>query len=152
MYDDSDEGEIMWEILLAGRPSDLIAATCCARKEEPMLCLNVGDKRPRLIPWACARVAECQHCGILKKLKIPDCRTLSECDISIPVSEWMLMPRSGANKKTGKQNTQLELNLNEETLRVVICGLVEQLEKCRKHYTETSWLNLVRKLDAESLE
>jgi hypothetical protein len=55
VFDDED-ASIMWEKLLAGRPIALIEATCCKKKEEPMLCSEVGREPPYHIPWACTSV------------------------------------------------------------------------------------------------
>jgi hypothetical protein len=53
--DDSEESPpVMWETYLSGRPVDLIQASCCKRKEEPMLCYDVGrEVPPRMLSWGC---------------------------------------------------------------------------------------------------
>jgi hypothetical protein len=69
-----------------------------------------------------------------------------DCEIPIPVKEWLLAPRAGTNKN-GKQKTQIELTENERPLKEVIQCFINQLRKCRMHYNERQWLALMQKID-----
>lgn len=69
-----------------------------------------------------------------------------ECTILIPVKEWLLAPRAGTNKN-GEQKTQIELTESTRPLNEVVQRFVDQLRKCRKHYTERQWLALMRRID-----
>jgi hypothetical protein len=52
--DDSEESPVMWESFLSGRPVDLIQSSCCKRREEPLLCYEVGrETPPRMLRWGC---------------------------------------------------------------------------------------------------
>jgi hypothetical protein len=79
-------------------------------------------------------------------LQLHQCPVFVDCEISIPVKEWLLAPRAGTNKN-GEQKTQIELTENERPLKEVIKRFISQLGKCRKHYNERQWLALMRKID-----
>jgi hypothetical protein len=69
-----------------------------------------------------------------------------DCEIPIPVKEWLLAPQARMNKN-GEQKTQIELAKNEHPLKEVIGHFINQLGKCRKHYNERQWLALMQKID-----
>jgi hypothetical protein len=146
----------MWEDLLAKRPVDLIQATCCPAIEEKTLeYLGTSSSPPRQIPWRCTHFGpdkkKCDECGIDRMLRIKDCKALSECDTVIPVREWTLQPREG-KKKNGEPNTQIELSEEKYPMSNVVKKLIEQLETCRKHYKEYSWINLMRRIDTNTFK
>jgi hypothetical protein len=142
----------MWEDYLVRSPWEIIRATCCPAREEPMLCCEVGNKPPRMIPWEYTHHAEdgitkCKECGVQKKLQILDgCPALAECDVLVPVLVWELAPRSGKTA-SGEQRTQIELTQCQWKLSDVVKKLVEQLGICRVHYNESRWLAQVKHID-----
>jgi hypothetical protein len=72
-YEEQDP-PVMWEDFLVRAPRELIRATCCPAREEPMLCCEIGDTPPLMIPWECTHRAEdgtkCKECGVQEKLQI----------------------------------------------------------------------------------
>lgn len=59
--------------------------------------------------------------------------------------EWWYAPRQG--ESNGKQNTQLELGLHHEPVKVVVEKLKQQLEILIRHKTEHRWKAHSLKLD-----
>ena len=47
-------------------------------------------------------------------------------------------------KKTGKQNTQLELSVSQLPINKVVSKLIDAIEVCRVHQAEYEWKNMIR--------
>ena len=122
------------------RVEDLVEATCCTKVPHPSLIMGAGTSMrvPKLIPFACIEKGGCANCGVEKKLKISECKVLTECDSKIELLEWVHAPRPG-KKKNGKQNTQLELGRTICTVSNVLEKLVINTENCRIHICEGTW-------------
>ena len=67
---------------------------------------------PNLLQWKCVN-GDCRDCGVSKNLKYDECEVLSGKHDVIDVMEWTHAKRAGINKKSGKQNTQLELSKSQ---------------------------------------
>ena len=65
----------------------------------------------------------------------------------VNVLEWVLAVRQGY--KSGKQNTQLEVQNRQCKVEDVLDKLVASLDVCRKHQTQYEWKNWMRRLDME---
>jgi hypothetical protein len=126
-----EDPPVLWEEYFSRSPWEIIRVTCCPARDKPMLCCEVGDKPPRMIPWKCTHNAEdgitkYNECGVQKNIQILDgCPALAE----LPVLVWELAPRSGKTA-SGEQRTQIELTQCQWKLNNVVKKLVVQLGIC----------------------
>ena len=75
---------------------------------------------------------------------------LQECSTIIPIKEWKLAPRT---KDTEGNVTSMQVELSESkhpTLEVVQ-HLKLQLDICRAHNGETTWINCQKNIDAADI-
>ncbi len=145
--DDGAHNENVFDLLGKGHQR-LIEATCCDYEEQPMLCIDVRDKPPKLISWRCTH-GNCSQSGN-NKLQIQTCTSLIECEIVISVKEWVLNKHVGTTS-SGKQNTQIELDEFNVPINEVLKRFLTQLMKCRKHSNETQWIALIWRIDINVL-
>ncbi len=145
----------MWEQRLNGRPIDFIKSSCCPEIEYPDFCVEVGSKPPKMLNWKCHTKDRnekplCSECGSEKQFRASECDALLDCLTEIPVKEWKLAPRT-TDTDGNVTSTQIELSESELPISEVVKRLHLQLEICRTHFGETSWINCHKGIDSADI-
>ena len=151
--EETDEEISMWEDMLNWRANNIIKTTCCGAKEEPMLCTKQGSNPTKLIHHKFTH-GYCEKYGVDKLLRVMEFPDLSQREETVTTMEWKLKHRQGVKikgKDKGKQNTRLELDETEMFMFELVEKIKEKLDLCRKHYTESTWMNIMKSTDTDTI-